>query len=36
LAKCRLLHITLGGIAVECGRVSRDISMPTAEADFGK
>jgi hypothetical protein len=32
LAKCWLLHTTLSKIAVECGRASRDISMPIAEA----
>jgi hypothetical protein len=36
LAKCRTLHITLGMIAVECGRIFCGISMALAEADFGK
>jgi len=36
LAKRRLLHTTLGRIAVECGRAKREDSTPIAEANFEK
>jgi hypothetical protein len=36
LANCGLLQPTLARIAEDCGKVDREISMVTAEADFAK